>query len=216
MPPLPHIFTDVKLEKVIYDATLKLLHAIQDGDLDTYHELVAHDVTAFEPEAGEHQVHGLDFHRFYFDLAHPGSGQKAIIAPTSAADGPTQVLYAPETSPPTTTVSFPTQPPPIQQITIASPHIRILSPDRTSALITYIRVTQKLVDASKGAAGVQVSTSQETRVWEYDKKDGVWRNVHFHRSVVPPPSRPPVHVGRGGGKRECQACGRDRGSNAKL
>ncbi len=60
-----------------------------------------------------------------------------------------------------------------RQSTMASPHVRVLSD--TSALVTYVRVVQKL-----DGQGAPVSvTGMETRVWQ--KIDGKWLHVHFHR-----------------------------------
>ena len=60
-----------------------------------------------------------------------------------------------------------------RQSTMASPHVRVLS--ETSAVVTYVRLTQKL-DASGSPVTV---SSMETRVWQ--KIDGQWLHVHFHR-----------------------------------
>ena len=49
--------------------TEQLLHSISSGDWDTYVRLCDPSLTAFEPEACGHLVEGMDFHRFYFDLA---------------------------------------------------------------------------------------------------------------------------------------------------
>ena len=58
---------------------------------------------------------------------------------------------------------------------IHEPHVRLMG---DSAVVCYIRVVQK-VDAD----GVPVSAAcEETRVWQ--KQDGQWRHVHFHRSPV--------------------------------
>ncbi|MDZ4781128.1 MAG: DUF4440 domain-containing protein [Planctomycetia bacterium] len=59
--------------------------------------------------------------------------------------------------------------------TLAQPHVRLLGAD--AAVIAYSRLVQKL----DGAGGPTVAFSQETRVWQ--KKDGRWKHVHFHRSV---------------------------------
>ena len=57
--------------------------------------------------------------------------------------------------------------------TMASPHVRVLS--ETSAVVTYVRVVQKL-----DGMGSPVSVAgMETRVWQ--KIDGKWLHVHFHR-----------------------------------
>ncbi len=61
-----------------------------------------------------------------------------------------------------------------RQSTIASPQVRVLSD--TSALVTYVRVVQKL-----DAQGSPVSVAgMETRVWQ--KVNGTWLHVHFHRT----------------------------------
>ncbi len=59
--------------------------------------------------------------------------------------------------------------------TLAQPHVRMLGAD--AAVISYTRLVQKL-DATGAPA---VAFSQETRIWQ--KKDGRWKHVHFHRSV---------------------------------
>ena len=60
------------------------------------------------------------------------------------------------------------------QSTMASPDVRVLSD--TSAVVTYVRLTQKL-----DAQGAPVSVrAMETRVWQ--KQNGVWKHVHFHRT----------------------------------
>ncbi|KNC99605.1 uncharacterized protein SPPG_04993 [Spizellomyces punctatus DAOM BR117] len=159
MPPLPHIFTDTKLETTIVNLTTRLVQSVAEGDWETYASLVSHDMTAFEPESGEHQVQGLDFHKFYFSLAH---AQSATSPPPYAS------------LPPATT-------------TLVSPHVRILSSDRCSALITYVRLVQRVKQTPEGTLEPVTTTSQETRVWELDRKEGAWRNVHFHRSLVKAP-----------------------------
>ncbi|TPX59806.1 hypothetical protein PhCBS80983_g02176 [Powellomyces hirtus] len=159
MPPLPSIFTDTKTEKVLIDLTAQLLQSIAHGDWDTYARLCSHDVTAFEPEAGEHQVQGLDFHKFFFDLDKSQSSP-----PPPYEDSTTGV--SPALPPPTTT--------------LVSPHVRFLSSDRTSALITYVRLVQRATPTG----GVTIKNSQETRVWEWEKKDSAWKCVHVHRSNV--------------------------------
>ena len=59
-------------------------------------------------------------------------------------------------------------------VTICSPHVRMLGTD--AAVVSYVRLVQ-YVDAS-GAA--QTAKSEETRVWQ--RRDGRWQHVHFHRS----------------------------------
>jgi len=49
--------------------TEKLLRSIAEGDWTTYTELCDPSLTAFEPEAVGHLIHGMEFHHFYFKLA---------------------------------------------------------------------------------------------------------------------------------------------------
>ena len=60
-------------------------------------------------------------------------------------------------------------------VTMASPHVRIMG---DAAVVSYIRLNQKL-----DAGGAPMTAAvEETRVWQ--KTDGKWRHVHFHRSPV--------------------------------
>jgi ketosteroid isomerase-like protein len=59
--------------------------------------------------------------------------------------------------------------------TLVNPEIRPLGPD--AALITYIRLVQKLDATNKPITAI----SEETRVWQ--RLDGAWKHVHFHRSL---------------------------------
>ncbi len=59
-------------------------------------------------------------------------------------------------------------------ITVSTPHVRLMG---DVAVISFIRLVQKL-----DAGGNPVtSRSEETRVWQ--RQNGRWRHVHFHRSV---------------------------------
>lgn len=59
--------------------------------------------------------------------------------------------------------------------TICSPRVRVLG---DVAVVTYIRLNQRLHDD-----GVPATTgSEETRIWH--KKNGAWKHVHFHRSLL--------------------------------
>lgn len=57
--------------------------------------------------------------------------------------------------------------------TLSSPHVRMLGED--AALIMYVRLVQV-------SAGTHSETHcfEETRVWQ--KIEGQWKHVHFHRS----------------------------------
>jgi len=57
---------------------------------------------------------------------------------------------------------------------MSSPHVRLLGPD--AAVVSCVRLVHRL-DA---AGNPLVRRSEETRVWQ--RVDGAWRHVHFHRS----------------------------------
>ena len=57
--------------------------------------------------------------------------------------------------------------------TMVDPQVRWLGDD--AALVTYVRLVQ-----AQGHRGPATSRCEETRVWE--RRDGEWRHVHFHRS----------------------------------
>lgn len=59
-------------------------------------------------------------------------------------------------------------------VTMSQPHVRLIGTD--GAVLSYVRLTQSL-DAT-GAP--QTSKMEETRVWQ--KINGRWLHVHFHRS----------------------------------
>jgi calcium/calmodulin-dependent protein kinase (CaM kinase) II len=69
----------------------RLLAAVAAGDWNAYRELVAEDITCFEPEARGHLVAGRPFPEFYF------------TRPAPAADGRTP----PAAKPVTTTMAAP-------------------------------------------------------------------------------------------------------------
>jgi ketosteroid isomerase-like protein len=56
------------LETELLTLNQKLLDSIFAGDWKVYAALCADDVTCFEPEGQGHLIHGLAFHKFYFDL----------------------------------------------------------------------------------------------------------------------------------------------------
>lgn len=60
--------------------------------------------------------------------------------------------------------------------TMTSPHVRLLGHD--AAVVSYVRLVQKL-----DPSGAPITAaSEETRVWQ--KIDGQWKHVHFHRTVL--------------------------------
>lgn len=58
--------------------------------------------------------------------------------------------------------------------TMCAPRVRVMG---DVAVVTYSRLTQR----AGGDSGPSTSVFEETRVWQ--RKDGRWRHVHFHRSV---------------------------------
>ena len=141
----------------VIDANQRLLNAISSLDFDTYEELCAKDLTAIEPESLNNPVHGLQFHKYYFDLyKHPHlnkNKEEQQIIPT--------------------------------KISMASPHVRWLGGgccsdgcgEGTAAVLTYIRLDQSMAFGNEAPT---TKTSSETRIWE--NRDGKLINVHFHKS----------------------------------
>jgi calcium/calmodulin-dependent protein kinase (CaM kinase) II len=60
------------------------------------------------------------------------------------------------------------------QTTMCSPRVRLMG---DVAVVAYVRLVQRL---SPEGAPLTTATA-ETRVWQ--RKDGRWRHVHFHRSA---------------------------------
>ena len=59
------------------------------------------------------------------------------------------------------------------QTTMCSPHVRVMG---DVAVVCYVRLNQRL-DAERRPV---TRAYEETRVWQ--RRDGAWRHVHFHRS----------------------------------
>ena len=58
--------------------------------------------------------------------------------------------------------------------TMSSPHVRLMG---DVAVVSYVRLGQSLNESGAPVT----SRYEETRVWQ--KRDGQWRHVHFHRSA---------------------------------
>lgn len=56
------------LETEIIELTGQLVESIVHSDWETYTQLCAEDLTAYEPEANGHLVKGMAFHKHYFDM----------------------------------------------------------------------------------------------------------------------------------------------------
>ena len=59
-----------------------------------------------------------------------------------------------------------------RQSSMTSPSVRLMG---DAAVVTYTRLVQVYSDGRYAT-----TAAEETRVWE--RKDGAWRHVHFHRS----------------------------------
>ena len=55
-------------ETEIIELTHRLIDSIVSSDWETYTQLCAEDLTAYEPEANGHLVEGMAFHKHYFDM----------------------------------------------------------------------------------------------------------------------------------------------------
>ena len=63
-----------------------------------------------------------------------------------------------------------------QNTTLCAPQVRLMG---DVAVVTYVRLSQFL-----GPDGVAyTAATEETRVWQ--RQQGRWRHVHFHRSPLP-------------------------------
>lgn len=62
----------------------------------------------------------------------------------------------------------------VHNTTMASPHVRVMG---DAAVVSYTRLNQRV-----NADGSPVTRAvEETRVWQ--RQDGQWKHVHFHRST---------------------------------
>jgi len=61
--------------------------------------------------------------------------------------------------------------------TISAPHVRVMA-GGSVAVVSYLRLLQKVKEGRP-----LTQATEETRVWE--KRNGCWKNVHFHRSPAP-------------------------------
>jgi calcium/calmodulin-dependent protein kinase (CaM kinase) II len=57
--------------------------------------------------------------------------------------------------------------------TMSSPHVRLMG---DAAVVSYVRLNQRVSPSGEPT----VAAIEETRVWQ--RVDGKWRHVHFHRS----------------------------------
>ena len=65
--------------------------------------------------------------------------------------------------------------------TVVGPQVRLLGSD--AAVVSYVRLIQKL----DGDGTPTTSAVEETRVWQ--RTQGEWKHVHFHRSETPAPEK---------------------------
>ena len=71
---------------------IRLLDAIDNGDLETYRELCDPSLTAFEPEALGNLVEGLGFHETYFGSPATGKRKSNVRSPHLRVLGDTAVI----------------------------------------------------------------------------------------------------------------------------
>jgi calcium/calmodulin-dependent protein kinase (CaM kinase) II len=58
---------------------------------------------------------------------------------------------------------------------ISAPHVRLLG---DVAVVTYVRLRQHADENGRAST----TASEETRIWQ--RQDGEWKHVHFHRSLA--------------------------------
>merc|ERR1719491_196837 len=123
----------------------KLLDAILSLNYETYSSLMAEDIVAIERESNNMPVHGLSFHKYFFDL---------FSTPSMAEKNKTIMSNT---------------------VSMANPHVRWLGNgccsdgcgEGSAAIITYIRLDQSMAEGDEYPT---VKTCTETRVWE--NRDG--------------------------------------------
>lgn len=156
----------------VISANQKLLDAISRCDYQTYNELCADDLTAFEPESNGILICGKRFHKFYFDLYGGDNNSSGQDTATSSSSNN-------EAQSTTTEIN----------ITMSNPHVRWLGGgccsdgcgDGSAAVISYVRMDQSVVSSSNDDEGGPVTRlCSETRIWE--NRDGRLVHVHFHKS----------------------------------
>ena len=59
---------ETEIETEIIELTRQLVESIVHSDWETYTQLCAEDLTAYEPEANGDLVKGMAFHQHYFDM----------------------------------------------------------------------------------------------------------------------------------------------------
>ncbi len=67
-------------EQELLELTQQLLDSIAVADWDTYERLCDPTLSAFEPEGRGHAVEGLEFHRYYFELAVGQGARKTTMS----------------------------------------------------------------------------------------------------------------------------------------
>lgn len=141
--------------------TQQLLDSITQGDYATYQALCDPQLTCFEPEAGSSLIQGLPFHQFFFNK-------------------PNTTIQSQQNTDNNTHTSSPYSPSPIT--TIASPCLRLCGSNADVAILAYTRLVQRWTRSENGDYSADISTSQETRIWEKTGKG--WQIIHLHRSKL--------------------------------
>ena len=87
-------------ENELVELTQRLLDSISNADWETYTKLCDPTLTAFEPEALGRLVHGMPFHKFYFDLGpSDGSRNTTVCDPHVRIMGDVAVIAADPSGP---------------------------------------------------------------------------------------------------------------------
>mmetsp|Transcript_24779 Transcript_24779/g.50713 ORF Transcript_24779/g.50713 Transcript_24779/m.50713 type:complete len:180 (-) Transcript_24779:586-1125(-) len=147
----------------------ELLDSIANPDYDTYNRLCADDMSCVEPESNHNVVIGKKFHKYYFDLAASSGSSSSSNNKNNDDDGNHRAT---------------TTPPPHTNVTMVQPHVQWIRGGAatgggpTGAVLSYTKLTQ--TQTGPGSPPVTMQQS-ETRVWE--KREGSWCNIHFHKSA---------------------------------
>ena len=143
-----------------------LLDAIVDLNYDAFDELCADDISCLEPETNQNVVIGKEFHKYYFDVFGTRS--------SSNGDGDEDTSIGEERGISGMNAKTRT----VTNVTMVQPHVQFMGDESNpiGAVVSYVKLTQGMVPG-KPLKTIQQS---ETRVWE--KRDGKWVNIHFHKS----------------------------------
>ena len=148
----------------IIDLTKKMLEVISAGDWQAYAEMCDAELTAIEPESlGKHNVTLQNLNPIFLYFAIKISYCLVVGQIVKGLEFHKFFFDFPK---PSTPVRF--------EVSMSDVNVKVTG---HVAVISYIRLVQK-----HDGQAYKLTKASETRVWE--KKNGSWKMIHFHRSDV--------------------------------